>query len=270
MTDGFSDKTQGERSELEHGRPSKLLHIWSVFKNFSAVLVICIFLGWVIALCFNDPITIKQEDGTWRETSSWVGFQRVYVLTHPKCEDDVNDKCVTLTEYADEISAAYQLGRLDYVTVAVSLLAVVLGIAALFGFASIRQKAEVIAVRVSKRIAKSSAEKAKAKLSKAQAQVDAAVSNVEGKAKEVAEQAFQDYVKSSLGEELKTLVARAVQQEVARHALFNGSHPGQSELPFFEGDDDETEDDIDDENRAAEEEDAAAQGAQKEQDKDSE
>lgn len=192
---------------------------WRWFNHFCVTLVICFFTGWVIALCFNDPITVKQEDGTWRETSSWVGFQRVYVLTHPKCVDEVDDNCVTLTDYADEISAAYQLGRLDYVTVAVSLLAVVLGVAALFGFASIRQKSEVIAERVSKKIAKNSAAKAKAKLKEAQDKVDAAVSAVEKTAEEVAAAAFQQYVADKLKADLKNLVGAAIAQEKLREEL---------------------------------------------------
>ncbi|EHW0642971.1 hypothetical protein K1B32_004550 [Vibrio parahaemolyticus] len=56
--------------------------------------------------------------------------------------------CKENSQSCDSIAIAYQLGRLDFVSVCLALLGVIVGLSAIFGFLSIKEKSEVIAEKV--------------------------------------------------------------------------------------------------------------------------
>ncbi|EKF9738679.1 hypothetical protein ACOCGI_002783 [Vibrio cholerae] len=60
----------------------------------------------------------------------------------------IADFCKSNTAACDSVSIAYQLGRLDFVSVCLALLGVIVGLSAIFGFLSIKEKSEVIAEKV--------------------------------------------------------------------------------------------------------------------------
>ncbi|QOV29449.1 hypothetical protein INT50_12395 [Vibrio diabolicus] len=67
--------------------------------------------------------------------------------------------CKDNSQSCDGIAIAYQLGRLDFVSVCLALLGVIVGLSAIFGFLSIKEKSEVIAEKVAKAEIKSFLEK---------------------------------------------------------------------------------------------------------------
>lgn len=128
----------------------KVRTFWSYFSSIVTAIVLAVLI--VIGLVkMAPPVHFSETEGVKipHPEAAWINVQGVYVLVHPKCKTDLND-CVSLTKYEDSISAAYQLGRLDYVTVAVSLIAVVMAFAGLFGFLSIREKARIDAQETAK------------------------------------------------------------------------------------------------------------------------
>lgn len=60
----------------------------------------------------------------------------------------VGDFCKSNPQSCDSVAIAYQLGRLDLVSVCLAFLGVIVGLSAVFGFFSIKEKSEVIANEV--------------------------------------------------------------------------------------------------------------------------
>ncbi|WED21416.1 hypothetical protein L3Q72_12370 [Vibrio sp. JC009] len=60
----------------------------------------------------------------------------------------VGEFCSKNVEACDSVSMAYQLGRLDFVSVCLALLGVIVGLSAIFVFLSIKEKSELIAEKV--------------------------------------------------------------------------------------------------------------------------
>lgn len=114
------------------------------FLSFLAYTVASIAVIVMLIVALSPTVHFRESEGIKIPSpeTGWLNIQGVYVLVHPKCKNTQQDnRCINLTEYEDSISAAYQLGRLDFVTVAVSLIAVVMAFGGLFGFLSIREKA---------------------------------------------------------------------------------------------------------------------------------
>lgn len=121
-----------------------MVSVMKKFLSYLAYTIASITVIAVLIVALSPTMHFRESEGIKipRPEAGWVNIQGVYVLVHPKCKNVQNDSgCINLTEYEDSISAAYQLGRLDFVTVAVSLIAVVMAFGGLFGFLSIREKA---------------------------------------------------------------------------------------------------------------------------------
>jgi len=57
--------------------------------------------------------------------------------------------CLDKSEGCDAIAVAYQLGRLDFVSVCLAALGVIVGLSAVFGFLGIKEKSEYLAKKTS-------------------------------------------------------------------------------------------------------------------------
>ncbi|ELV8635971.1 hypothetical protein QNE29_004352 [Vibrio vulnificus] len=59
--------------------------------------------------------------------------------------EKITNYCLDKKEGCDAISIAYQLGRLDFVSVCLAALGVIVGLSAVFGFLGIKEKSEYLA-----------------------------------------------------------------------------------------------------------------------------
>ncbi|WP_196588041.1 hypothetical protein [Aliivibrio fischeri] len=63
--------------------------------------------------------------------------------------EKIEEYCLDKKEGCDAIAVAYQLGRLDFVSVCLAALGVIVGLSAVFGFLSIKEKSEYLAKKTS-------------------------------------------------------------------------------------------------------------------------
>ena len=81
-----------------------------------------------------------------------VGFYLAYDF------DKAISFCKMNPQACDGIAMAYQLGRLDFVSMSLTLLTVVVGVLGIFGFLSIREKSELIAKKTAEKISREETE----------------------------------------------------------------------------------------------------------------
>jgi len=77
-----------------------------------------------------------------------VGFYLAYDF------DKAISFCQTNPQACDGIAMAYQLGRLDFVSMSLTLLTVLVGVLGIFGFLSIKEKSEFIAKKTAENISR--------------------------------------------------------------------------------------------------------------------
>lgn len=63
--------------------------------------------------------------------------------------EKIKEYCFQKKEGCDAIAVAYQLGRLDFVSVCLAALGVIVGLSAIFGFLGIKEKSEYLARKTS-------------------------------------------------------------------------------------------------------------------------
>ncbi|HHJ4200034.1 hypothetical protein ACSZNT_00490 [Aeromonas veronii] len=61
----------------------------------------------------------------------------------------ISSYCFDKKEGCDAIAVAYQLGRLDFVSVCLAALGIIVGLSAIFGFLGIKEKSEYLAKKTS-------------------------------------------------------------------------------------------------------------------------